>query len=426
MKIDSYILNLIDEMHVLMHRIDGYLDAKADLKPQLRFVEDDDPKVIPFPGTAPPLAPAQGDLNSQKTKTPDVGTSSENSEQGFVNFSDKEIQQMPKYLKKLIIIDGKRCRVRIKPSGKDTFTYEIRFRRDGYNISASGLTIQLAKENFIEKAKTAKRKDEMEIAPTSFQAFAWYYFENFREERVSELTYKFDCMRLQNYLIPHFKNLPLTKITPLLCKQLLNRVMKEQKGKTAEELYSLMSVIFKGAIAHGVIERNPINLVLKPQHEKQHGKALSREEENKLLNFVSDTIYETAIALSLYCGLRPNELKTARIEGDFIIAVNSKRKTKKVQYKKIPIIDKLKPHLPEDGKIYIPDGNNIRAKIKAVLPNHKLYDLRTTFYSRCDELGVAPPARNEFVGHSNGQLTEAYRDLSDEYLLNEGEKLNRW
>ena len=44
--------------------------------------------------------------------------------------------------------------------------------------------------------------------------------------------------------------------------------------------------------------------------------------------------------------------------------------------------------------------------------------------SLCDEYGVAAPARDEFVGHSAGKLTNAYRDLSDEYLLREGSKLN--
>jgi hypothetical protein len=34
-------------------------------------------------------------------------------------------------------------------------------------------------------------------------------------------------------------------------------------------------------------------------------------------------------ALALYTGLRPNEYNTAKIEGNFIVAVNSKRKNKR-------------------------------------------------------------------------------------------------
>ena len=50
-------------------------------------------------------------------------------------------------------------------------------------------------------------------------------------------------------------------------------------------------------------------------------------------------------AVGLYTGMRPNEYETARLEGDFIVAVNSKRKNGKVEYKKIPITPMLKPYL---------------------------------------------------------------------------------
>ena len=35
-------------------------------------------------------------------------------------------------------------------------------------------------------------------------------------------------------------------------------------------------------------------------------------------------------------------------------------------------------------------------------------------YTYCDEYDVTAPARDEYVGHSAGKLTNAYRDLSDE------------
>ena len=42
---------------------------------------------------------------------------------------------------------------------------------------------------------------------------------------------------------------------------------------------------------------------------------------------------------------------------------------------------------------------------------------------RCEECGVAEPARDEFVGHSRGRLNNAYSDLSEVYLLKERKNL---
>ena len=44
--------------------------------------------------------------------------------------------------------------------------------------------------------------------------------------------------------------------------------------------------------------------------------------------------FRIALAISLFTRLRPNELSTAKIEGNFIVAINSKRKNGKVEYKK--------------------------------------------------------------------------------------------
>lgn len=400
-------VELHDKTNELLHRIVGYIDAKADLKPALHFV--DGPTILTFP-----------------TKKSDVGTSEE-VEQGFVEFTEKELKQMPKKIQRLIIINKKRCRLETRKSGKNTTTYQIRFRSDGYNVSACGKTIELAKANFIEKLKTAKPKETTleNIIPKTFSAFTVYYFEKFRKPRLTERTYKNDSHRYKKWLQPHFGEKPLDKITPYDCKRLLDEIQADGKSKTADEIYSLMSVIFKGAIAHGIIQLNPLNVVLHIKHETKSGHALTKEEETVLLESLTEWDFKVAVAIALYTGLRPNELETAVIDGPFIKAVNSKRKTRKVEYKKIPIIDKLKPYI-EQGIPTLPSPQLIRRRINAIFPHHKLYDLRTTFYTRCKELNVSEHALKEFAGHSLGALGNAYTDLSDEYLLSEGKKLNEW
>ena len=188
----------------------------------------------------------------------------------------------------------------------------------------------------------------------------------------------------------------------------------------------MRSIIFKGAIAHELIERNPLNVVFHVKHEHEHGKALTKSEETAFLEKIKGVPLEPLFVLALYTGLRPNEYRTAKIDGQFIVAVNSKRKTKKVQYKRIPICKKLSAYLENVTQFPVYHDKYLSMEFSKYCPNHKLYDLRTTFYSGCKELNVAENALKEFVGHSLGALGNAYTDLSDEYLLSEGKKLDNW
>lgn len=360
---------------------------------------------------------------------------------GIVEFTDEEIKTMPKSFRKLLIIQNKRCRLRTHASGKNTTTFEIRFRREGFDISASGITIELAKANFIEKLKTAKPKakdDEQQAAAicSTFHSFAMYYFENFRKEKVAEKTYKTDINRYNRYLKPYFKETPINKITPTNCKALLDEVKKQGKGKTADELYSLMNAIFNAAITHRLIEFNPLSTVLHIQHDREEGKALAPGDEQKLLAWLSSSDCDCAVEISLllFCGLRANEMENEKNPpqrcDEFIKAVNSKRHfndKSKIEFKYIPICNILKRFI-SDKVIIKHSARAVRKRLQVILPEYTLKDLRTTFYTKCQMFGVAEPALKEFMGHSFGKLGNAYSDLTKygNYLLQEGEKLNQW
>ncbi len=207
------------------------------------------------------------------------------------------------------------------------------------------------------------------------------------------------------------------------CQRFLDFYERKGQTKTYKELYSMLNCIFKMAMAHNILQVNPLAIVLTVKHESKHGKALTKAEEKILLDGVKGTRYEAIMALGLYTGLRPNEYYTAQVNGEFIVARNSKRKGGKVEYKKIPISVMLKPYVEKIINIDLPTLEYVRREFNKILPNHVLYDLRTTFYTRCEEWGVAGSARDHFVGHSSSVLNTTYSDLSEEYLLKEGEKL---
>ena len=309
-------------------------------------------------------------------------------------------------------------------------------RYQGYITDKNGRTYVYGKtremvenklNHYLKHGAPKKRKQSKTIngVPTTFTAFAKYYFENFRKKKVAELTYKIDVRRFNKHIAPHFNDISLKRITPLQCQNLLESLTEQGKGKTADEVYALLSVIFKTAIKHSLINKNPLDVIYHEKHVRISGTALTKEEEAKLKSALQGTEFLEYCMLALYTGLRPNELKTAFIQGDFIVAVNSKRKHKRTEYKKIPIIKALRPYV-KNGLPKIPRAENFRKVYKNILPNHVIYDMRTTFYSRCKEYGVAEYALSEYMGHSLGAIANAYTDLSDEYLLNESKKLDFW
>lgn len=344
----------------------------------------------------------------------------ETKERGILKFTFEEIKKMPKKLH--FFIDGLVIYYRKRQTGKYTYSYNVRFKRCGYDIDFSEKKKENLKARFIEEIKKQDKEQRIDKIPTSLNQFSLYYFDNFRAKKVTAETLKKDMSRYKNYIAPYFKEILIKNITPSQCQKLLDEV--PGNGKTADEIYSLMNCIFKCAIAHHIIQFSPMDTVLHIQHERESGTALTKEEEQKLLQEAEKTNYRLAFAIALYTGLRPNEYQSAKIEGNFIVAINSKRKNRKIEYKKIPVTPMLRPYLERVTIICFPELRHIRNVFKKILPNHKLYDLRTTFYTRCKECGIADAARNEFVGHSMGKLENAYTDLSDEFLLREGEKFS--
>lgn len=344
---------------------------------------------------------------------------------GFLTFNSKEISKMPTKFKRIMTIEGNRVRCRIR-SDKKSVSIELRYRRRGYNISVSATTAKEAKERFIEKIRAIEEGSDVERIPTNFDKFAHYYFDNFRIRQVSEATFKRDMMRYNKYIKPTFGGYPLKQITDKMIQDKIDEISAEGLQKTAEEIYCMLNILFKRANAYRIRLDNPVELVIPPEHYRENGQALTYEEEIFLLSQSRNTPYFKIFALALFTGLRPNEYATARIEDGFIVAVNSKRKGKKKEWKKIPITPMLSPFVKKGEDFDLRRPEAIRIKLKEILPNHKLYDLRTTFYTRCRECGVADVARDEFVGHSGGKLVNAYTDLSDDFLKKEGKKLDYW
>ncbi len=359
--------------------------------------------------------------NKEQTKTKESMNYSE-----ILIFAEKEILKMPRKFRKDFRCQGITAHVHRRRSGKNNWNYEIRCQINKLKVNVSSNNLEEAKQKFI------KRLYEVEIygdtkapsIPSAFDGFAEYYFENFYKRKVKAETLRVGLNQFKNHIKPHFGSIQLKRITPAICQILLDRLDGQGKGKTADDVHSLLNMIFKAAVKHNIIHSNPLDMVFHTKHEHKHGSALTKDEEKQLLLTTAGTPQQLMFAIALYTGMRPNEYETARLEGGFIKAINSKRKNGKIEYKKIPVTPMLKPYIDGVDEIKFSSLRIMRDRFNKIFPTHKLYDLRTTFYTRCQECGVADVARDEFVGHSLGALGNAYTDLSDEFLIREANKLN--
>ena len=333
---------------------------------------------------------------------------------------------MPVRFRKQFRYKGVMAHVHKRKSGKCNWNYEVRCQIEGIKINVSSNDFERAKQKFIDKLDEIDKYGVVQAPaiPTTIDGFANYYFENFYKRKVTAETLRVSLNQYKNHIAPHFNNAPLRKITPKACQDLLDVLDKQGKGKTLDDVHSILNMIFKAAVKHNLLQYNPLDMVFHTKHAQQHGSALSKNEEKQLLTSTAGTPQQLMFAIALYTGMRPNEYATAKLEDEFIIAVNSKRKNGKVEYKKIPITPMLKPYLEGVETIEFSSLRIMRDRFNKIFPQHKLYDLRTTFYTRCQECGILDVARDEFVGHSHGALGNAYTDLSDEFLLREGAKFS--
>lgn len=264
-----------------------------------------------------------------------------------------------------------------------------------------------------------KKKERCDV-PTTFNAFAQYYFKNFRVKKVAAQTFRADISRYNCHIFPYFKEKPLKNVTSLECQTLIEKLSAQGKGKTAEEIFSLLSLIFKTAIKHNLLKNNPLDIIYRAPYEQEHGKALSSEDVKRFKALIKGDKFEKVFLLALYTGLRPNEYQKIEVSGRFVVAVNSKRKNGKVEYKKIPVMKGFAPYV--NGNIDLAPYEQLRKRFKALMPDFQLKDLRKTFNSRCIECGINDVVRKLWMGHSLGALGQAYTELSEDFMLSEAQK----
>ena len=139
-------------------------------------------------------------------------------------YSKEEIESMPR------LKDG---HFRITPDGY----HQVRYRRDGYDIQFTSKDLKTVKKKFCEWAKSVRDERKAAQLPKKsqiFSDFAERYFASVKIANVEKCTYDTQHRALELHILPKIGNMTFRQITPLTCQEVLNGLLSEGKGRTAE------------------------------------------------------------------------------------------------------------------------------------------------------------------------------------------------
>lgn len=345
------------------------------------------------------------------------------------SFTKQEIKDMPRL---------KDFTIRLK-NGK---YYEIRFRRFGYNMSFSSSDFYEAKqkafawlETFEEQLRpdlhfTVLSKKESEKFSAGhnvkFKKFADTFMFDIKVKRVKPETFKTYRKNYEKHIEPIFGQMKMNEIKPYIIQKHLDRLNKKIP-RACEDVKIILNNIFDYALANGIIERNPMKAVYLPKHEREHGKALTREEERKFVQDIKGDKFEGIFLKMLYSGVRLCEIREISEDpaNNTLTIKNGKLKVyQKNYYRVVPIFPKYKQTLSMPVNKDVSD-HRLQDVIKQYLPCHTLKDLRHTFTTRARECGIDNELVAVWTGHSLGNITASvYTHFSMEFQQEQAKKLD--
>lgn len=321
-------------------------------------------------------------------------------------------------------------RFRITPDGY----HQVRYRRDGYDIQFTSKSLQTVKDKFREWVRSVNAERRALVPPKpkkskndTFGDFAERYFAAVKRANVEENTFQTQHRALHLHILPLIGAQPLQKITPMTCQEVLNELLNEGKGRTAEMVKCILNEVLRAAVGEKLISDNPMDFVKIPRHVRQNGTALSAEEVRRFVSDCAVSPYRKQFMLYLYTGIRRNELHSVQIAGGFVIvACGKRRKGQRQKYRKIPIAPALREFLPLSEEELAVKNDVLTGNFKKLCPAHHLYDLRHTFTTRAQECGISKALVDVWTGHSDNRdmTASVYTHFSEDFQLREIEKLH--
>ncbi len=244
----------------------------------------------------------------------------------------------------------------------------------------------------------------------------WYKQD--KEPFISNGTKK-DFCKVRGYLEPLLK-MTITKINK---DNILAFFKNVEENRTKEKMHLYLKACLKSAVNHGVLKKNPYDLIVLSPRKKNHKQALTYEEQQSLLCYIKGKPIEIIILIYLLTGLRKKELNFKSIEKDInfenntLKAINLKGRNNILRYKHIRLSKTtIKLIMSNLDIIHSYDDESSYREVLKIMKElnikKSIVNFRHTFATNHLYLGTPDYIISKEMGHSTSQITkDNYMDI---------------
>lgn len=290
--------------------------------------------------------------------------------------------------------------------------------------------------DLIRKVKAKKDSIDRTIVDgaISMSAFGTRFLEATKQPTVSASWYQ-DLCYTWNTIVRGIGDRPMDQVRTIQLQEYLNGL--DLADGTIKKRYDLICQVFRYAYINGVTSTDySVGLVRPRGTPTVNGRSLTDRERQLLLQVLEGHRGELLCKLILYCGLRPSEAQ-ALTWADIDLTDRTVTVTKSLKrdgsvgapktvsaYRVVPIPEHLVPLLSchqSDGNLF---SHNLKWRRRMWDDIRKrtgltftLYDLRHTYCTDLEKMGVPINIASRFMGHANINITaKIYTHASTEAL----------
>ncbi len=192
-----------------------------------------------------------------------------------------------------------------RPRITDDGLYQIRTRAHGLNIQVTHKDFTVCKELYIEALENALEGKETpkKKAPVCFVEYMCKWLETVKKPSVKAVTYADYRQTFTAYISPAFPERKIKDISRQELQEFINGYSEKGNNRTAKKIYQLLKSAFDYAVDDELISKNPMERVILPKYEQEHGRALTRAEEKEFIEKAKKDALFRSIGISSLYGL---------------------------------------------------------------------------------------------------------------------------